>query len=51
MNGEGRLNIYGVILAAIREKLRVPLATSDGRLIEYGRARKLEFILLHKARS
>jgi predicted nucleic acid-binding protein len=48
---EGNPNIYDAILAAIWEKMRVPLATSDSRLIEYGEARRLEFVPLRKARN
>ena len=48
---EGNPNIYDAILAAAWEKTRVPLATSDSRLIKYGEARKLEFIPLRKARN
>ena len=48
---EGNPNIYDAILAAIWEKMRVPLATLDSRLIEYGEARRLEFVPLRKARN
>ena len=46
---EGNLNIYDAILAAIWEKMKIPLATSDSKLIEYGKTHKLDYILLRKA--
>jgi predicted nucleic acid-binding protein len=46
---EGNLNIYDAILATIWEKMKIPFATSDSKLIEYGKTHKLDYILLRKA--
>ncbi len=48
---EGNLNLYDALIAAAWEELRVPLATSDSRLIDYGRARGLDCVALRRARG
>jgi len=48
---EGNLNIYDAILVAIWEKMKIPFATSDSKLIEYGKTHKLDYILLRKAHN